>query len=213
MEDVKRWYWEKIGEKAVSALKKNLFDAQYFHSPEEASKKVIEIAQAYRTIGAGGSVTVRELNVLDILEKQGKVIYDHWRPSLTPEEILNIRRAHLTCDLFLTGANAITINGEIVNIDGAGNRVGAMTFGPKKVVILAGINKIVRDVHEGIRRIHEFASPLNCKRLGIKSPCGETGLCNDCESPNRACRIVLILKRKPMLTDISVYIIGKEMGF
>jgi len=213
MEEVRNWYCEKIGHKAVSALKRNWFDAEYFPSCEEASRRVIEIAQPYKTIGAGGSITVRNLNILNVLEKQGKVIYDHWRPSLSPEEIVSIRRAHLTCDLFLTGANAITLHGEIVNIDGAGNRVCAMTFGPKKVVILAGVNKIVRDVHEGIRRIHEIASPLNCKRLGIKSPCGETGFCNDCESPNRACRITVILERKPMLTDISVFIIGKKMGF
>ncbi len=213
MKEVKNWYLEKKAQKTIKALKGNGFDAEYFPTGEEAVKKVIEIAASAETVGAGGSVTLRELKILDALEEQGKTIYDHWKPSLSPEEILKIRRAQLTCDLFLSGTNALTLDGDIVNIDGAGNRVGAMTFGPKKVVILSGVNKIVGDVHEAIRRIHEVASPMNCKRLGFKTPCGETGLCNDCDSPQRTCRITVILNRKPVFTDISVYIIGEEMGF
>jgi hypothetical protein len=213
MEDVKNWYVEKKAQKAIEALKGNGFDADFFPTGEEAAKKVIEIAASAKTVGVGGSVTVRELKIMDVLEEQGKTILDHWKPSLSPEEILEIRRAQLTCDLFLSGTNALTLNGEIVNIDGTGNRVCAMTFGPKKVVILSGVNKIAGDTHDAVRRIHEVASPMNCRRLGLKAPCGETGLCYDCDSPHRACRITLILKRKPVLTDISVYIIGEEFGF
>lgn len=213
MEKVRNWYWEKKAMKAVQALKKNEFDAEYFPTTAEAVSKVMGIAASVKTIGVGGSVTVRSLNILEVLEGQGKAIYDHWKPSLSLEESMRVRRAQLTCDLFLTGTNAVTLNGEIVNIDGAGNRVCAMTFGPKKVVILAGVNKIVRDVHEAVRRIHEVASPMNCKRRGDNTPCGESGICNDCKSPNRICRITVILNRKPKLTDISVYLIGSELGF
>jgi len=213
MEKVRNWYWERKAMKAIQALKKNDFDAEYFPTTAEAVSKVMEIAAPAKTIGVGGSVTVRGLNILDVLEGQGKAIYNHWKPSLSPEESMRIRRIQLTCDLFLTGTNALTLNGEIVNIDGVGNRVCAMTFGPKKVVILAGVNKIVRDVHEAVRRIYEVASPMNSKRRGNNTPCAKTGICNDCKSPDRICRITVILNRKPNLTDISVYVIGKELGF
>lgn len=213
MEKVRNWYWEKKALKTVQALKKNDFDAEYFPTTAEAVSKVVEIAASAKTIGVGGSVTVRGLNILDVLEGQGKVIYDHWKPSLSREESMRIRRTQLTCDLFLTGTNTLTLNGEIVNIDGVGNRVCSMIFGPKKVVILAGVNKIVRDVHEAVRRIYEVVSPMNCKRLGRNTPCGETGICNDCKSPDRICRITVILNRKPHLSDISVYLIGEELGF
>ena len=168
-----------------------------------------------KSIGVAGSVTVRELNILAALEGKGKDIYDIWDPSLSPEELLQTRRAQLTCDLFLTGTNALTLNGEIVNIDGTGNRVAAMAFGPKKVVVIAGVNKIVRDSDEAIKRIHEIASPMNCRRMRdhLKTPCGETGICNDCRSPHRACRITTIMNQRPLQADISVYIIGKEIGF
>lgn len=211
MGDVRNWYWEKKAEKAVEALKGNWFDAEYLPTGEEAARRVIKMAESAQTIGVGGSITVRELNILDLLEGQGKVIYDHWRPSLSPEEIMRIRRGQLTCDLFLTGANAITLDGEVVNADSIGNRVCAMSFGPKKVVILAGVNKIVGDVHEAVRRIRTIA-PMNCRRLGRRTPCAETGTCSDCESPDRICRITVILNRKPALTDISVFLIGREMG-
>jgi L-lactate utilization protein LutB len=153
------------------------------------------------------------LNILDLLKEQGKTVYDHWT-GLPPghEEVMRIRRAHLTCDLFLTSTNAITLKGEIVNIDGAGNRTSAMSFGPKKVVILAGINKIVRDIDEGIRRIHEVAAPLNCRRGSYKTPCYETGICASSKSGLHICCITLIFNRKPLETDISVFLIGEVLG-
>jgi hypothetical protein len=211
--EARKWYWKTKAERVIRALKKNGFDAEYFQRGEEAVRKVIEVAAPAQVIGLGGSVTIRDLKIADPLQKLGKTVLDHWT-GIPPgqEEDMRIRRAHLTCDLFLTSANAITLKGEIVNIDGAGNRTNAMSFGPKKVVFLIGINKIVGDIEEGIRRIHEVAAPLNARRGGYKTPCYETGVCTPSSPGLHICCITLVLNRKPMVTDISVYLIGENLG-
>jgi hypothetical protein len=119
----------------------------------------------------------------------------------------------MTSDLFLSGVNAITMNGELVNIDFAGNRVNAMSYGPGKVILVAGYNKIVEDVQEAIKRIKNVAAPLNARRLNIDVPCAKLGRCVDCNSPNRICRVVVILERKPALTDILIILVGEELGY
>jgi hypothetical protein len=211
--EANKWYWETKAGRVIRALKKNGFDAEYFQTGKEVAKKVMEIAAPYQIVGVGGSVTIRDLNIMEPLKRQGKTVLDHWT-GITPgqEEDMRIRRGHLTCDLFLTSTNAITLKGEIVNIDGAGNRTNAMSFGPKKVVFLVGINKIVKDIEEGIRRIHEVCTPLNCRRGGYKTACYETGICSPTAPGLHICCITSILNRKPMLTDISVYLIGEVLG-
>lgn len=119
----------------------------------------------------------------------------------------------MASDLFLSSANAVTLNGELVNIDGIGNRVNSTTFGPGKVILVAGYNKIVEDVQEGIKRIKNVAAPLNARRLNIDVPCAKVGKCVDCNSPNRICRVLVILERKPSLTDIFVILVGEELGY
>jgi hypothetical protein len=129
------------------------------------------------------------------------------------EEILQIRKAQMTCDLFLSSTNAVTLNGYLVNIDGIGNRVNSSVFGPGKVILVAGFNKIVDDVEEAIKRIKNVSAPLNARRLNIDVPCAKVGKCVDCNSPNRICRAVVIHERRPTLTDILVIIVGEELGF
>ncbi len=211
--EAKKRYWKTKADRIVRALTKNGFDAEYFPTGEEAVKRVLEVAAPAQVIGLGGSVTIRDLKIGDPLQKQGKTVLDHWT-GIPPgqAEDMRIRRAHLTCDLFLTSANAITVKGEIVNIDGAGNRTNAMSFGPKKVVFLIGMNKVVMDIDEGVRRIHEVAAPLNAMRGGYKTPCYETGVCSPSSPGLHICCITMILNRKPMLTDISVYLIGEDLG-
>ena len=143
-------------------------------------------------------MTVREIGLVSLLEKQGNILYDHWKQGLTQEESLRIRRAQQSSDVYITSANAITLSGEIVNIDGACNRISAMGFGPKEVIILAGRNKIVQDVSAGIARIKNEAAPLNARRLGLDLPCAKLGRCVECDSPQRICRGTLILERRPL---------------
>jgi hypothetical protein len=119
----------------------------------------------------------------------------------------------MTSDLFLSSVNAITMDGELVNIDGMGNRVNATNFGPKKVILVAGYNKIVEDVQEAIKRIKNVTAPMNARRLNLEVPCAKLGKCADCNSPNRMCRIVVILEWKPTWTDMLVILVGEELGY
>jgi hypothetical protein len=150
---------------------------------------------------------------LERLEAQGHTIFDHWKPGLAKEKVLEIRRAQATSDLFLASVNAITLNGELINIDGFGNRVNATIFGPGKVILVAGYNKLVEDVQEGIKRIKDVAAPINAKRLNIDVPCAKVGKCVDCNSPNRICRVVVIHERRPSMTDMLIILVGEELGF
>jgi L-lactate utilization protein LutC len=211
----KMWFGKKQAERIIRALKKNGFDAEYFLTREQAAKRVLDLAASAQTIGVGGSVTIRELKILDVLREQGKTVLDHWT-GIPPgeEEDMRIRMGHLTCDLFLTSTNALTLKGEIVNMDGAGNRTNAMSFGPKKVVFIVGSNKIVRNIDEGIQRIHDVVAPQNVRRAGyVTVPCYETGICSPSAPGLHVCCITLILNRKPMLTDVSVYLVEEELGF
>lgn len=212
-ENIKRWYLQERAQRAVKALQKNGFDAMYVEDRSKAREEILKLVPEAATIGAGGSMTIREIGVLDDLAKRGHTLYDHWKSGLSQEEILGIRRAHLTCDVFLASSNAITLEGELVSTDGYGNRVCAMTFGPKKVIIAAGANKIVKDLQAGLRRTKEVAAPHTLKESGLPIPCVQTGICIDCDSPLRMCRATIILERKPLQTDITVVIIGEELGF
>ncbi len=153
------------------------------------------------------------MGILERLEAQGNVLYNHWRPGLPKEEVLQIRKAQMTSDLFLSSTNAVTLNGELVNIDGVGNRVNSSVFGPGRVILVAGYNKIVDDVQEAIKRVKNVSAPLNARRLNIDVPCAKMGRCVDCNSPNRICRVIVIHERRPSLTDILIILVGEELGF
>ena len=212
-ENIKRWYLQERAQRVVKALQKNGFDAVYVEDRSRAREEILKLVPQSASVGVGGSMTVREIGVLDDLVQQEHTMYDHWRAGLSQEDILAIRRAQLTCDVFLTSTNAITLKGELVSTDGIGNRVCAMTFGPKKVIVVAGANKIVKDMEAGRRRIKEIAAPHTIKESNAPVPCVQTGICNDCDSPMRACRATIILERKPLLTDITVLVVGEELGF
>ncbi|MEW6185569.1 MAG: lactate utilization protein [Thermodesulfobacteriota bacterium] len=207
------WQWEKLGEKCVASLKKNGFDAHLFSTGEEAGNFILNMISGYETFGVAGSDTVRTLGIVDELDSRKKTVYDHWRPGLSPEESLNCRLQQGRCDCFLCSANAISASGEIINIDGAGNRIAASMFGPKKVVIVSGMNKVTPDFDSAMKRAKQVAGPLRAKDFNIKPPCVETGICSDCHSPQRICNITTIFHRRPMMTDMSVVLIKENLGY
>jgi hypothetical protein len=207
------WAYEQKCKKAVSSLEKNGFTAIYCQSWLEASTHILKEAAGAGSVGFGGSLSVAELNVADRLREQGKEILNHSQPGLSPEEKVATMRRQLTCDLFLTGTNALTLSGVLVNIDASGNRVGSMFFGPKKVIVVAGRNKLVDgDLEAAIGRVKNWASPPNAKRLNYDTPCAKTGFCSDCNSPDRICRITTIIDRKPRLTDVQVLVVNEDLG-
>ena len=207
-----RWHHDVLGEKLVKALEKNNFTATYVPNRQAAADKLLELIPADATIGYGGSVTLGELAVLPRLEERGNKILHTNKPGITPQEMKAIRRQHLLTDVYLTGTNAITLDGKIVNTDATGNRVGAMMFGPEKVFIIVGVNKAVKDVAEAEQRVRLWASPPNNKRLGYPNPCAMTGVCVDCQGPTRICNVTTIMHKRPRLTDIHVIVVGEQLG-
>ena len=208
-----KWLGQKQAQQCVTNLEKNGFKAVFFPNLAEARAYILADIDGYESFGFGGSDTTRQLNIIDQLIRQKKVVYDHWVKDLTPEASLEIRRNQARCDCFFCSANAISLSGEIVNVDGVGNRTSAMAFGPQKVIIVAGINKLTPDLQTALQRVKETAGPMRAKSLSVKTPCAETGICTDCHSPRRICRITTILHRKPMLTDVNVVIINEALGF
>ena len=213
MDPSKQWWIDERAQKTVEKLEAHDFKALYVKTKEEAVREILKHVTPQAKIGAPGSITIRELGILNQLEARGHVVYDHWKPGLSKEKSIEVRKSQMTCDLVLSSVNAVTMNGELVNIDGIGNRVNAMNFGPGKVILVVGYNKIVDDVQEAIKRIKNVAAPINAKRLNIDVPCAKLGKCVDCNSPNRICRIVVIQERRPSLTDILVILVGEELGY
>lgn len=210
------WYWEKKVQRTLTALKKNGFDVLYFPTRNEVLAKVLQLISPNVVVGVGGSVTVREIGLVDSLEQRGNKIISHWeaqKNGQTPEEVMKSRKFLASADIFLTSTNAITEEGHLVNIDHAGQRVAAMIFGPQKVIIIAGVNKIVRNVEQAMDRIRNVAAPMNAKRLNLQLPCAETGICSDCEAPNRICNVTTIIERRPVHTDSTIILVGEHIGF
>ena len=208
-----QWHNDTFGEKVVKALEKNNFQAYYVADRNAAIEKVLSLVPAGATIGVGGSWTLKDLGIPAQLTKNGHTVYDHNVPGLTAEESMALRRKELLCDVFLSGTNAVTLDGQLVNVDGSGNRVAAMSFGPKKVIVVVGVNKIVPDLDAAMERIEMVAAPLNNKRLDRPNPCTITGMCMDCQGSTRICNITTILHKRPPAIDFHVVVVGDELGF
>ena len=202
---------EKI-QAVLKALNRHGFKAAFIADEESAKKLILERIPRDAKVGIPGSKTIRQLGLDQALRERGQTTYDHWLPGLNAEEVLKMRKAQLSCDVLLCSANAITETGEIYNMDGVGNRIAPMIFGPKLVLIAVGPNKIVPDLEAARERLRKIAAPQRASELNLKLTCVKTGECDDCNSPARICRAELILHRAPSLTKIEVYIIDKELG-
>ncbi len=200
-------------EEAVKELQKHGFEARFFETRDEAIRFITNEATDCQTVGVGGSKTVRALGVLELLEAAGKTVYNNWKLKPGSPEELQCRKDQMTADLFLSSANAVTMTGEIVNKEASGNRTNSMTFGPPHVIIIVGRNKIVPDLEAAFERIETVAGPVRAMSMKLKTPCVQTGVCMDCDSPERICRITSILHRKPFFTRISVAILGEDLGY
>lgn len=213
MKEIHNWHNETIGLKVVEALKKNGFASVYCKSGAEASEFIMNNVVKGDKVGFGGSMTIKKLGIQEKVESIGGTVLDHGIASLSPDEKMETMRGELLSDVFLCSSNAVTLEGELVNIDGVGNRVAAMTFGPKKVIVVVGVNKICKNEAAAFQRIEQIVAPKNCKRLNMPNPCTKTGVCSDCKSDTRACRVYSVIKRKPMRTDITVVVVGEDFGF
>jgi len=212
-EELVSWSHEQKCRKAVESLGKHGFVAQYCQTPQEAYDYIVSAAEDATSVGFGGSMTIAGLQVEAYLRDRGKEILNHSNHALSLEERLAIMRRQLTCDLFLSGSNAVTLSGELINIDATGNRVASMFFGPRTVIVVAGRNKLVDgSAQDAIERVRNWATPPNAKRLNFKTPCATTGFCSDCNSPERLCRVTTIIDRKPRFTDVRVLVVNADLG-
>ena len=189
---------KELCRKAVEGLARRGFEAVFVKTSAEAAARVMQEAAAAQSVGWGGSETIKALGVREPLAAAGKEIRDH----------------QTDMDLFLLSANALTADGRIVNIDGRGNRIAASISGPRRVVYVVGRNKIVDGgIDAAIARIKKYACPPNCRRLGKRTPCAETGVCADCDSPDRICKVTAIFDRQPTRTPTLVIVVDEDLGY
>jgi L-lactate utilization protein LutC len=210
-------YWKNRLAELKDALTENNFEVFVAENADEAKSIVLEkiIPEiAPKSVSWGGSLTFVATGLYDVLKNSNDFnILDTYDKTLSPEESLERRRQSLLVDLYITGSNAVTETGQLVNLDMFGNRVGALTFGPRNVIIFVGRNKIVPDLDEAMFRIKNYAAPVNTMRLDKKTPCAKTSFCADCKSPDRICNIWTITEKSFPKKRIRIILINKDLGF
>ena len=212
MNNAERIRNEKLGASLIKALTLRHFDAYYCASSSEAAKKILSLIPKTDVVSWGGSMTMEALGVIDRVKKGGWRVIDR-STAQSQEEKIEITRSALLCDTYLTGANAISEDGEIVNVDGIGNRVAAMTFGPKSVIVACGINKVVKTAQDALSRARNTAAPVNAQRFDIRTPCKTTGTCADCKSTDSICSYIVRTRLCKPAGRIKVVLIGEALGF
>ena len=191
--------------------KKNL-EGYYCATSAEAVEKVFSLMPEGSSVTWGGSMTLTECGLMDALKTANYEIIDR-DTAKTPEEARQMYAKQVMADYYLMSTNAITIDGELVNIDGRANRVSCLCWGPQNVIIIAGMNKVCSDVESAMQRIRNFAAPPNTVRLNKNTPCAQTGKCGDCYSPDCICSQILITRRSSTPNRIKVILVGEELGY
>lgn len=207
--------WKMLNErikKTMSNFSNNGIKCTYLESSTDAKEYILSNIGKDDTVGFGGSVTLFEMGIHNDLIKRGNSVYWHWLEE-TPEGRKNAILKSRDANFYLTSSNAITEDGEIVNVDGTGNRVATMIFGPKKTIIVCGINKLSENLVEALDRVRKNAAPPNSKRLNRKTPCCKTGECHDCDSPERICNVTTIIHKKPGNIDLELLLINENLGY
>lgn len=198
---------EKLNQ-AEEALRKNGFDADAFDTREACIQDLLRKLPKDRTIAFGGSMTLKELGLYEVLKENGYDVKWHWMDK--EDHLLNKVR---TRNIYITSSNAVTMDGKLVNMDANANRVASMMFGHMDVYIICGENKLVDDLKAASERIRKVAAPLNAKRLSVKTPCVTTGYCTDCKSPERICNVETVIHKKPAPTNIHIMLIKESLGY
>lgn len=205
-----------MNEEKFKKLKRNFklrnIEVEYFESLEDIKSYILDIVPVESTIGIGHSATLQKMNITNFLSERGNIVYDK-ELAKNQEECKELKKKALTTDWYITGSNAISVDGRIVNVDHSGNRVASITFGPDKVIIVVGKNKVVDSVDEAIKRVKNVACPLNAKRAGFNPPCVILNRCVDCVSRERVCNSLSIIEGQSDCNRIKVFIVNDECGF
>lgn len=208
-------------EKTIKNLKKNNMNAFYVETKEEVIPLIEKLVEEGSSVAVGGSVTLGELGILDHLRSGKYKFYDRYEEGLTQDEIYDVFIKSMGADAYFCSTNAVTEDGELYNVDGNANRVAAIAFGPKKVIMIAGVNKIVENIDEAVKRVKTIAAPKNAVRLSCKTFCAVKGHCVDmeggigkgCDSPARLCRQYLVSAKQKDEGRINVIFVNEELGY
>lgn len=195
----------------IQALKKNNFQVEYFEDTNSLVEGLLTVVKKDEVVGIGGSMTIKGLGIAEKLMERGNKVEWHWLEK-TPEGVREARINQMHSDVYLTSTNALTQRGQLVNIDGTGNRVASMIFGPKKVIVVCGVNKIVSNLEAAMERIKEAAFK-NAERLKLNTPCAVKGECFECSSPQRICNVTTIIDKKPSETEMLIMIVNENLGY
>jgi len=207
-------YREKLARHLIQHLTKRRMEASYAPTAAQARDEVLAMIPAGATVSRCGSMSLVEMGLWEALgKKPGVQVIDPYAPGLSPEESAARRDQGLLADFMITSSNALTMDGKIVNLDGLGNRVAAMCYGPKKVILVVGLNKVAPDLDAALARVKHHAAPINAIRLSRDTPCAETGLCQDCKSPQRICNMWCIIEGQMLLNRIHVKLVGEDLGY
>jgi hypothetical protein len=209
-----RNYREKIASLVIKNLAKRRMAASYAPTIPQAKEEVLAMIPPGSTVSRTGSMSLVEMGLwAELSTYAGIQVIDPYDPNLAPETAAELRRQGLLADIMITSSNALTLDGKIVNLDGLGNRVAAMCFGPKKVILVIGMNKVVPDLDAALVRVKHLAAPINAIRLGRATPCVETGICADCKSPERICNMWSIIEGHLFEGRIHVKLVGEDLGY
>lgn len=211
MTEMQKNYYEKRAALLVKNLQNRHFEAYYCDTKEEALEKALSQIPAGSTVGWGGALSAQQIGLMDAV-RAGEYHPIDRDACETPEERENAMRRCLLADVFITGANAISMDGQMVNIDGNGNRVAAIVYGPKEVIVIAGMNKVVDTLDAAITRARTVAAPMNQQRFMLPNPCTVTGACADCKSQTCICNQILITRHCRPVGRIKFILVGEELG-
>ncbi len=207
------WYMEKRIDRTIKNLNRRNMDGFFVKDKNELITLLKKLIDDNSTVGVGDSMTLFETEVIDFLRKGNYVFLDKYRDGITSEEKRGIYLKNFSANTFMCSTNALTEDGELYNIDGNGSRVAPMLYGPKQVILVSGINKIVKDLEEAEKRVRNYAAPIDAKRLNKDTPCTTLGYCVDCKSPNRICNDFTIIRGQFIKNRIKVIIVGEQLGY
>ncbi|WP_055069823.1 lactate utilization protein [Clostridium massiliamazoniense] len=207
------WLMATKVKRTMENLEKNNISSYFINTREELIEIIETLSLEGDKVAVGGSATLNELDLLSYLRSGRYNFLDRYKEGLTREEVVNIFRESLLSDVYITSTNAITEEGYLYNVDGNGNRVAAMLYGPNKVIVICGVNKLVKNVDEAIERNKSISAPANAKRLDRKTPCSKIGYCMDCKSEERICKKYTLIKEEGTKGRMHVIILNENLGY
>jgi len=211
MNEPRQTYYEKRAERLIQKLKERHFEAFYCKDREEALRQALALIPEGASVGWGGALSAQQTGLMDALHAGNYNVIDRDRAN-TPEQRKAAMKKCLTADVFITGANALSMDGQMVNIDGMGNRVAAIVYGPESVIVIAGMNKVTDTLEDAMRRARTVAAPINKQRFPGETPCLITGVCGGCKSENSICNQILITRNSRPAGRIKIILVGEELG-